>query len=231
MSLLTAFFIGLVSTLHCFGMCGGIVGALTMSIAPEVRAQSSRLLVFQFAYNIGRIGSYVTAGLLVGWIGQSLIELLAPLHGLNFLRIFAALFLVMLGLYIGGWYPRFAFVEQLGQPLWKKLEPLGRELLPVSTPRKALAFGMVWGWLPCGLVYSALIYAISQGGAAQAAMTMLAFGLGTLAPVMLAGMLAGRLTAIGNSTVIRRISGVLMIVMGLLSFPFILSTQWQGLFY
>jgi len=211
------FLIGLLSAIHCFGMCGGIVGALTMSLAPEIRTSNSRLFYYSLAYNLGRMASYAVAGLLAGWLGNTLITLLAPQHGLPLLRVIAALIVIFLGLYLGGWFPRLALIERLGTPVWNKLQPLGQRLLPVKNPFQAFLFGVVWGWLPCGLVYYALLLALSEGSAYNAALFMLMFGLGTLIPMLLASMLAGRLNHLRNSVIIQRISGGLLILMGIVS--------------
>ena len=211
------FLIGLLSAVHCFGMCGGIGGALTMSLTPEIRARNSQLFYYSLAYNLGRLASYTTAGLLIGWLGGSLVNLLAPDQGLSFLRFIAALIVIMLGLYLGGWFPRLATIERLGAPAWKKIQPLGQRLLPVTSPLQAFLFGVVWGWLPCGLVYYALLLAVAEGNAINAGTYMLMFGLGTLTPMLLASMLAGKLNHFFKSAIMKRISGGLLVLMGLIS--------------
>jgi len=215
--MLTAFLIGLFSALHCFGMCGGIVGALTMSLHPDIRAHQDQLAFYNLAYNLGRILSYAVAGLMVGLLGETLAPLLTAEEGVGFLRLFAAILIIALGLHIGGWYPKLAIIERLGQPIWQRLEPFGRRLIPVQNPLQAFLFGVVWGWLPCGLVYFALLLAFSQGSALQAVLFMLAFGAGTLIPVFSAGLLVGRLTDLRNSLIIRRSMGLMMILMGIVA--------------
>ncbi len=215
--MLTAFLIGLFSALHCFGMCGGIVGALTMSLHPDIRARQDQLAFYNLAYNLGRILSYAVAGLMVGLLGETLAPLLTAEEGVGFLRLFAALLIIALGLHIGGWYPKLAIIERLGQPIWQRLEPFGKKLIPVQNPLQAFLFGIVWGWLPCGLVYFALLLAFSQGSALQAVLFMLAFGAGTLIPVFSAGLLVGRLTDLRNSLIIRRSMGLMMILMGIIA--------------
>ncbi len=219
------FLIGLLSAVHCFGMCGGIVGALTMSLTPEIRARNSQLFYYSLAYNLGRIASYITAGLLIGWLGSTLLTLLAPDQGLSFLRFMAALIVILLGLYLGGWLPRLATIERLGAPVWEKLQPLGQHLLPVTSPLQAFLFGIVWGWLPCGLVYYALLLAVAEGSAINAGLYMLMFGLGTLTPMLLASMLAGKLNHLFKTAIIKRISGGLLILMGLVSLILLYNPQ------
>jgi len=198
-------------------MCGGIVGALTMSLHPSIRSHPGQLALFNLVYNLGRILSYVVAGLIFGLLGETLAPLLTAGNNIKFLRIFSALLIIALGLHIGGWYPRLAIIERLGQPVWRWLEPLGRKLLPVQTPLRAFLFGIIWGWLPCGLVYFALLLAFSQSSVVQAGLFMLAFGAGTLMPVFSAGLLAGKLTDLRRSHIIRGSLGGLMIAMGVVA--------------
>lgn len=211
--MLTAFFIGLLSALHCFGMCGGIVGALSLSVHPDKRQTDGKLFQYVLAYNTGRLLSYSLAGVLVGIIGQSLITLAPEAVGI-LLRMFAAIFLIILGLYVGGWVKQLAIIEKIGQPIWRRLQPIGKQYLPIKRVKHAFFFGLVWGWLPCGLVYYALVLSLAQGSIINAAGFMLAFGLGTLVPMMLAGMFAGRLLTWRHSQTLRQINAGILIALG-----------------
>jgi len=207
--------VGLFSALHCIGMCGGIVGALTFTLPERVRARTSRSLLFGVAYNTGRIISYALAGALFGWLGALVLAADSGSVAASLLRVIAAAVTIAVGFYITGWFPRLARVERLGEPLWRLLEPLGRRLLPVRSPARALLYGAVWGWLPCGLVYAMLIGAPARLTATGGAVYMALFGLGTL-PVMLGvGLLAGRLRAIAYRPVPRVAAGGAVIGLGL----------------
>lgn len=216
--MLVAFLVGLISTIHCIGMCGGLVGAMTMSLRPEIRENRAQLLLYSFAFNSGRILSYAVAGFLLGWFGQSLSEILMPNHGVGLLRLLAAIMIIVLGFYIAGWFPGFSRIEKLGMPLWKYLQPIGQRLLPVTKLWQAFVFGAIWGWLPCGLVYYMLIMspAAAANGALNSALFMFVFGLGTLVPLISAGFLTGRLSILQESPRIRQISGLLLILMGII---------------
>jgi len=216
-SLFAVFIVGLVSTLHCLGMCGGILGALALSLPPEVQNNRRRLLPFVLTYNLGRIASYAFAGALVGAVGDHLFAAISPQYGHTVLQWIAALVMVAMGLYLAGWFPRLAQMETVGRPLWQRLEPLGQRLLPVKSPLHALLFGLVWGWLPCGLVYSVLIYAASAGGALQGALFMTAFGAGTLPTMVTAGLLTGLMTKLGRAANVRRAAGIVVIAVALAS--------------
>ncbi len=194
-SYLAAFLVGLSGGVHCVGMCGGIVGALSFGLPQESRGRPARFLPFLVAYNTGRLISYAIAGALMGGVGL-LAANMAAMHQVRLaLGVIAALFLLAMGLYLGGWWHGLARVERIGTLLWRKIEPLGRRFIPVRVPRQALLLGLIWGWLPCGLVYSVLIWSISSGDPLHGALVMLSFGLGTLPNLLLMGMMAGKLAA------------------------------------
>lgn len=220
-----AFLIGLFSALHCFGMCGGLVGAMTMSLKPSIRQKPSQLALYTLAYNSGRITSYALAGLLIGWFGQTLKDLLMPESGAGILRLMASLMVIAMGLYISGLFPFFSRIEKLGTWVWQYMQPVGHRLLPVTSLPQAFLFGIVWGWLPCGLVYYALLIAPAKDGAINAAIFMVFFGLGTLLPMLSAGFLGGRLAHLQNSKKIRYISGLLLIFLGMVSLWLALNTS------
>jgi hypothetical protein len=177
LSFFAAFLIGLAGSVHCVAMCGGIVSALSFAIP-----SNKTVFPYALAYNLGRISSYCLAGALTGLLGQ-LVTQQSP-TGLRVLEFISASFLLLLACYIGGWWKGLVHVERLGKYLWKYLSPLAKTLVPFNTPFHALPYGMIWGWLPCGLVYSSLTWALASGSALKGASIMLGFGLGTL-PVML----------------------------------------------
>jgi sulfite exporter TauE/SafE len=140
-------------------------------------AASVRLFLIA-AYNLGRIASYAIAGP-AGRRERQGIEPAPPAQVRWIVKLVTGGFMIALGLYLAGWWPGLTALERLGGKLWVRIEPLGRRFLPVNHPLKALALGLVWGWLPCGLVYSALAWSLASGDAVQGAALMLAFGLGT----------------------------------------------------
>ena len=213
---LSAFFVGLFSTLHCVGMCGGIIGALTFSLPEQIRNNRWRLIPYVTAYNFGRISSYTLAGALAGSLGDNITGL-APQYGHLVLQLFASVLMVGIGLYLAGWFPAFVKIEHLGKPIWKKLEPISQKLIPVKNPTHAYLFGLIWGWLPCGLVYTALIWSSTAGTAKDGALLMLAFGAGTLPTVMIAGILTGWFVRLSRSTYIRPLVGLTVIIMALVT--------------
>ena len=217
-TLTSAFLLGLFSTLHCVGMCGGIIGALSLSLPVEVRNSRLKLFTFVLTYNLGRIISYSLAGLVAGAIGTSALQSAGFEQGHTILRIIGVMMMVAIGLYLTGWLPQLASVEKMGIPIWRRLEPIGRKLVPVVSLPKALAYGLIWGWLPCGLVYFVLIWALTAGDASHGALIMLAFGLGTLPTLITAGFMTSWITRFAHSTRARQIVGLLIVVMAIGSF-------------
>lgn len=215
-----ALVVGLFSALHCIGMCGGIMGALSFSLSPADRADWRRFSLFLAVYNLGRIGSYALAGAVLGWLGGSLMATASHAGWHEVLRWLAALIMVGIGLHVAGWFPQFARVERIGAPLWRRLEPLGRRLVPVSSLPKALAYGAVWGWLPCGLVYTMLISAPAQASPLAGALYMAMFGLGTLPTMLATGLLAGRLYRYARVPHLRVFAGLTILILGLFTLVF-----------
>ena len=214
-TLTSAFLLGFFSTLHCIGMCGGIIGALSLSLPEEIRNNKTRLFTFVLSYNIGRITSYSIAGLIAGAVGTGVLQSAGFDQGHSVLKYIGVSMMVAIGLYLTGWLPQLASVEKIGVPLWKRLEPFGRKLVPVVSIPRALAYGMVWGWLPCGLVYFVLIWALTAGDAVNGALTMLAFGLGTLPTLIAAGFMTSWITRFARSARARQVVGLLIIAMAI----------------
>lgn len=254
MNLLPIFLVGLMGSVHCIGMCGGIVGALSsaapvrpapapaaplLSVAAPGRNDGARLLriipihpagsvqvqamaqdlVRVLCYNLGRLSSYALAGALAGGIaagllrGADVLGWLAPAQRVAYL--ITNIVLVLLGLYLTQWWPALARLEQLGSALWARVRPLAARLVPVDTPAKALLLGSLWGWLPCGMVYSALLTALMAGSAMQGALTMLAFGAGTLPMLLAAGLSGARLRQLAQRPAVRLAAGVVVLAFGI----------------
>lgn len=182
---LAALLLGLAGGGHCAGMCGGIAGALT-----GARGAGSRPLVFTLAYHGGRAFSYALAGGIVGALGAAGLAMRGSAGAQQATFAFASAMLLLAGIYLAGYAPIAQRLESAGRLVWRRIEPWSRALLPVTTPLRAVALGMAWGWLPCGMVYGALLLALSTASPVAAAATMLAFAVGTLPSLIAAGWLA-----------------------------------------
>jgi len=212
-----AFFIGLFSSLHCVSMCGSIIGTLSFSLKPEIRADKSKMSAFIFSYNFGRIFSYMLAGLIIGLIESVLSLPFGDEHGHRFLQIISSLIITGAGFYIAGWFPNFAYIEKTGSRFWKFIEPYGRKLIPVASLKQAFLFGMVWGWIPCGLVYTALALAATTGNINTSILVMLAFGLGTLPAVMGVGLFSRFISQLSTLKTTKQIVGMLLVFIAIVS--------------
>ncbi len=126
----------------------------------------------------------------------------------------AGLFMVLLGLYLGGWWFGLTRLEKIGAGLWRRIEPFARRLLPVHSRSQALVLGLLWGWIPCGLVYSMLIWSVSAGSAVNGAALMLAFGLGTLPNLLAMGAMAGGLASLLRNPGVPRVAGATVMLLG-----------------
>lgn len=210
--LVSAVVLGLLGGGHCLGMCGGLMGALTMAIPPDQRGKRLRLLI---AYNLGRVLSYACAGLLIGLAGWAVANSPAAMA----MRVVAALLLISMGLYLAGWWTGLTRVEAIGRGLWRHIQPFASRLMPVRSLPQALLLGALWGWLPCGLVYSTLLWAASQGDAKVSALLMLAFGIGTWPILLATGLAAERLNALLRKKGIRTLGGIAVILFGLWTLP------------
>lgn len=205
----SAFMLGILGSGHCLGMCGG----LSIAFALNSRDQSQSYLL---SYHLGRLSSYAVAGLSVGLIGFWFSEYLGLLTSLRFL---AAVMLILLGVYIGGWFNALILTEKLGARAWQYIQPLGKRYLPPRSQKQALLLGMVWGWLPCGLVYSALIWAAAQASMINSTLIMMCFGLGTLPSMLGSALLGARASHILRHKRFKQLAGVSMVIIGLGSIP------------
>jgi uncharacterized protein len=214
---MSAFVVGLLGGWHCAGMCGGIVGALTFGLPEHIRHHFPSTLPYQLGYNLGRITSYVVAGGIMGGLGMLLAGVMPIYLAQKTLLVIAGLFMLLLGLYLGGWWMGLARIEKLGGGLWTRIEPFARRLLPVRSPMQAWMLGVVWGWIPCGLVYTMLVTTVSAGSVAKGAGLMLAFGLGTLPNLFAMGMVAGSLARWSKDIRVRRVAGLLVMLFGVIT--------------
>jgi sulfite exporter TauE/SafE len=213
---------GLLGSVHCVGMCGGIVGALSAAQprphfpVAVVTLPSAAPALRVAAYNLGRIGSYAMAGAIAGGASQAAATLLDLAALQTAFYWMANLMLVALGLYLSDLWRGLASLEAGGQWLWHRIQPLVAPLLPMDSPWKALALGGLWGWIPCGMVYSVLLTAMLSGSAVAGASVMLAFGLGTLPMLLGLGLAGSQLRALVQQRSVRLACGLLIVGFGVL---------------
>ena len=212
--LFTAFSLGLLGSTHCLGMCGGINGALAFALQQQVSA--GRRWGYLLLYQLGRISSYALMAALLGLaveLAGLQLNLLTPLRWL------AGVLLILMGLYLAGWSSALTVIEKVGFSLWQRLQQAGAQdkgrqwLADLTVPRVWL-LGMLWGWLPCGLVYSSLSWSATAGSWHGSALLMTLFGLGTLPMMLVTGAMAMKLRSWLQARQVRAVLGVLVMLFG-----------------
>jgi sulfite exporter TauE/SafE len=204
---LSLFIAGLASGLHCAGMCGGISAGFSL-------LQKEQLWPRQLAFNFGRIASYAAAGAAAGALGGAGVYAASVLPAQAVLFVFSSVFVTLVGIHLAGRGLPLPLLEKFGLPLWRRLQPVVARLLRGAGLPHAFAAGMAWGWLPCGLVYGALLAAVFAGGGAQGALAMAAFGAGTLPWLLVAGVAAARLRQWVHLHRLRRAGGLMLAGLG-----------------
>lgn len=204
--LVAALLIGLIGSTHCLVMCGGIAGALQLSMTGSAKHK----LLLQSILSAGRLTTYGLFGAAVGYFGVVAMQLAGS--SLSWLRLVAGLLLLLMALYISRLWFGLIYLEKLGQHIWRRVQPLTQQLLPLNSVAKAYLYGLCWGTLPCGLVYSTLGWSLASGSASQGALIMLSFGLGTLPAILLTGSAATALTRFKNNTKLRYCAAVLLAI-------------------
>jgi len=238
MNLLPILIAGLAGSVHCAGMCGGIVSAFSVG-GPSAAPARARVIPIArmgtggtaamtwagantgalghvLAYNSGRIGSYMLAGAMAGGIAGSIASLTQMASAQLIAYWMANLMLIAMGLYLMDAWRGLARIETLGGILWRRVQPLVKPLVPMDTPLKALALGGLWGWVPCGMVYSMLLTAMLSGSALDGALVMGAFGLGTLPMLLAMGMAGSKLRQYLQKRSVRVACGLLVLGFGVL---------------
>ena len=208
--LATALIAGLLGSAHCLAMCAGISGMVAINAG--IMALSTQLPL-TVAYNAGRILSYAALGAVVATFGDTVVTAIPALAGP--LRLAAGVVIVLIGLQVAFDLKLLAPFERLGLGLWQRISRLAGRMLPISSLPRALGLGLLWGLIPCGLVYSVLLLAATSANPATGAASMLVFGIGTLPAMLMTGVGAFRLSQTFGRA--RRTAGILIIVLGLLT--------------
>jgi len=255
MNLLPILIAGIAGSVHCAGMCGGIVSAFSVGgpsaapartrVIPIARAgagtgavaaggamawagANTGALGHVLSYNTGRIGSYMLAGAIAGGLAGGVASLAHMASAQLAAHLLANLMLVAMGLYLMDAWRGLARVEQAGGVLWRRVQPLVKPLVPMDTPLKALALGGLWGWVPCGMVYSMLLTAMLSGSALDGALVMGAFGLGTLPMLLAMGMAGAQLRQYLQQRSVRVACGLLVLGFGVLGLARVAGGKQHG---
>jgi hypothetical protein len=211
-ALSAALLAGLLGSAHCLGMCAGISGlfAVNSNIA-SLRNE----VPYALTYNLGRVISYAVLGMIVAAFGNVVVRASPNIAG--GIRLLSGVVIILVGLKVAFDIRVLNAIERMGATLWSRIAPVARSLVPVTSLPRALGLGLVWGWLPCGLVYSVLLIAASSAEPLGGAMIMIAFGLGTMPVMVMTGLGAARLSQLMRRRGTRVGLGLLIVVLGLLT--------------
>lgn len=204
-TLLTLFILGFFGGTHCVGMCGGLSSAFALQLPSHIKR-----IYFIVLMNLGRLISYVFIGALMGALSKmgSFLHQAYPIQLI--LLILANILLLLMGLHLAGLSNTISKIDVIGRPIWQRISPFLNRLLPIQSLRACVLVGILWGWLPCGLVYNAALYALGSGSATQGALYLLAFGLGTLPNLLAMGVFATQLKLLLQDKKIRFITGLMV---------------------
>ncbi len=207
-----AFLTGLLGSAHCLGMCAGISGLFAVNSGV---GSLRRQLPMAFVYNIGRVASYAVIGTIVAAFGGAVVRsipgIAAPI------RVLTGTVIILIGLQVAFNLRLLSPIERMGAVLWKGLAPVARHFVPVKNLPRALGLGLLWGWLPCGLVYSVLLIAATSAHPLDGAATMVAFGIGTMPAMILTGIGAAQLSSAMQRRGTRIGLGLLVVIIGILT--------------
>ncbi|GAA0662167.1 sulfite exporter TauE/SafE family protein [Rheinheimera tangshanensis] len=204
-NLLAALSIGFLGSSHCLVMCGGIASALQLSMPQLTFLQQLKL---QLMLSLGRLTTYSFLGALTGAFGAAVLVKLGI--SLFWLKLLAGVLLLLMALYVARLWFALTLLEKLGALVWRQIQPIAKSLLPLDSSAKAVAYGLSWGFLPCGLVYSSLGWSLASGSALQGAVLMFAFGMGTLPAMLAVGRFAQSLSRFKNKQWVRVSAALLL---------------------
>jgi hypothetical protein len=208
--LFAALLIGFLGSSHCIVMCGGIVAALQLALPQRSFGWK---LAMQLLLSLGRLTTYALLGALVGYFGMQAMALAGV--SLVWLRLVAGFLLILMALYIARLWFGLTLLERAGKHIWALIRPLSQKVMPLNSLPKAYLYGLCWGWLPCGLVYSTLGWSLASGSASQGALIMFSFGVGTLPALLTFGSLASQLSKFKSKPAVRYGAASILAIYGI----------------
>jgi len=214
---------GLLGSAHCVGMCSGISGMFAIHTQ---QASIRKRLPLAIAYNTGRICSYAVLGLIVAALGSSAVAAIPELAGP--VRLVGGLIIVLVGLQIAFNWRLLKPLERIGATIWSQISPLAQGLVPVTNLPRALGLGLLWGWLPCGLVYSILLIAAASSNTTNGALIMVAFGAGTMPAMLMTGLGTAQLASMMRRKSIRYGLGLAIVLLGIFTLAIPLLSMSSG---
>ena len=232
--LISAWLVGVLGAVHCLAMCGGFLAAVVArdgarAVAPllPLRTIARR----QLAYHAGRVATYALLGAAFGAAGAAALKSADLLSLQRALYVAANIFLVLLALSLATGAPGVAWLQRAGARVFGIVLPAIRPLLQQPGAIGRIALGLIWGLVPCALVYSVLPLALFAGGTWEGAAVMLAFGLGTVPNLIGTGVLLGHARPLVERKSLRYVAAAVLIAfafVGLYRVMFVPDALAQG---
>lgn len=213
---------GLLGSAHCLGMCAGISGLFAVNASVSSLRND---VPFALTYNVGRVISYAVLGIIVASFGGVIVKA-SPGLAVG-IRLLSGIVIILVGLKVAFDLRALNAIEKMGAKLWSRIAPAAKGLVPVINLRRALGLGLLWGWLPCGLVYSVLLIAATSAQPIHGAFVMVVFGLGTLPAMLLTGLGAARVSTFMRRRDTRLGMGLLIVALGVLTIAMPISRVLQ----
>lgn len=213
---------GLLGSAHCLGMCAGISGLFAVNASVSSLRND---VPFALTYNVGRVISYAVLGIIVASFGGVIVKA-SPGLAVG-IRLLSGIVIILVGLKVAFDLRALNAIEKMGAKLWSRIAPAAKGLVPVTNLRRALGLGLLWGWLPCGLVYSVLLIAATSAQPIHGAFVMVVFGLGTLPAMLLTGLGAARVSTFMRRRDTRLGMGLLIVALGVLTIAMPVSRVLQ----
>lgn len=209
--LLSALLAGLVGGLHCAAMCGGFVAALSTRDRAQPLRPLRSLAASQAAYHAGRVASYALLGAAFGATGAATLGAIDLVPVQKALYVVANAMLLVLAASLVTRAAGHSWLARAGTQVFARVLPAVQPLTSATGHASRLALGMLWGLVPCTLVYGVLPLALFAGGPWQGALVMLAFGLATLPHLVGAAFVVSRMRLRLQGLAFRRAAAALMV--------------------
>jgi len=212
MDIIIFFSIGLFGSTHCIGMCGGILSAL--SIAISNKQSNNKKNKYCILYNIGRISMYVIIFIILSIISNLLDKATSEIT-IKILRIISGFLLVIIGLYLSNFWSGIIYLEKVGLFFWNSISILIKFIVPVNSYIKAYILGLIWGLIPCGLVYTTILLALVNTNFNFSLVLIIFFGIGTLPAMMMTGIIYTKYSFLFLDKNIKYFFGIFIILFGI----------------
>lgn len=202
----TAFLIGISNSAHCLSMCGSIITILSIT---------TNKYIYVFIYNVGRILGYVSITLIINILGIFLFDINS--NYIILIKLFSNIMLILIGLYILDLFKIILLIENTFLYTWNIILLLIKKINPSRSLFNALIFGFFWGYIPCGLVYSTVLWTLGSKSLLDSLLLIIFFGIGTLPSMMFTTIFGIKYKNLFSNNILKKLSGVLLIIFAIIN--------------